>query len=68
MVFGHKKNTDVPVTSTHQAGVAPSETATVHNNNTTTSVAAPATRGKGGIGGHEKFSFGKWLKLWGPDL
>jgi hypothetical protein len=26
------------------------------------------TRGKGGLGGHEKTTFGSWLRLWGVDL
>lgn len=70
MVFGLKKNTEVPASSVNGAGVAPSETATQvdsHNNNIATPGAAPP-RGKGGIGGHEKFSFGQWIKLWSPDL
>ena len=74
MVFGHKKNTDIPTaTAANGAGVAPSETATQvdsHGNNNTHLAATGAAppRGKGGIGGHEKFSFAKWIKLWGPDL
>lgn len=26
------------------------------------------TRGQGGLGGHRKFTFGRFLRLWGVDL
>ncbi|KAL7414199.1 phosphatidic acid phosphatase type 2/haloperoxidase [Mrakia frigida] len=64
MVFGRKNKETLPSTAN---SVAPSEAGTGRTVNADQTTAAP-TRGKGGLGGHEKFSFGQWIRLWGPDL
>ncbi|CDZ97929.1 Lipid phosphate phosphatase and related enzymes of the PAP2 family [Phaffia rhodozyma] len=33
-----------------------------------TYVGEPSTKGLGGLGGHEKMTFGKWIRIWGIDL
>lgn len=70
-MLGHHQHQQSATTAPAQPTTSLDSTAarepTIVDGEHTRDAMAP-TRGKGGLGGHEKTTFGGWLRLWGVDL